>query len=81
MRSFSHLTNVYFELPCDENTVLKLTQALLSGGFQHERGDFKMNRKKIENYEAPNPLGFNSTESRLRLALQLSHFKLLQLNS
>lgn len=40
-----------------------------------------MNRKKIENYEAPNPLGFNSTESRLRLALQLSHFKLLQLDS
>ena len=41
-----------------------------------------MNRKKTENYEqALNPLGFNSTESRLRLALQLSHFKLLQLDS
>ena len=61
MRSFSHLTSIYFELPCDENTVMKQTQALLSRDFQHERGDLEMNRKKTENYEqALNPLGSNS---------------------
>lgn len=80
LRSFSYSTNIYFEFPCNENTVMKQTQALPSGGFLNlAEVDFKMNRNKILK-KSRHWTHCSSIMSGLKLALQLSHLKLLQLD-